>query len=155
MGSRERQAIGTEMEEQHPHSPLSDNNTGGPAAEQQPPQHPSPSQQQDGEPSLAAAIDLQLAALEAQAGAALAGVATRVDAAWVQTLEHCLLLEAGVAELQAAAAESVERTNELLAAAMRLNAELRGIDLVASRVAGVRQAVERLEAQVKAVVVGG
>lgn len=116
-----------------------------------------PIQQPDAEraPSLVVtAIDHQLAAVQAHAHTLLGEVAARVDGAWEQTQDHSQLLETGVEELHAAAADSVEATNQLLAAAMRLNAELRGIDLVASRVAALRQAVDQMEVQVKAVCSG-
>lgn len=103
---------------------------------------------------LAVAMEHQLAAIEAQASGLLGDASSRIDVAWEQTLEHLLLLEASVAELQATATDTADATNALLAAATRLCSELRGVDLLAGRVMAVRQAVERLEKQVRAVLAG-
>mmetsp|Transcript_12815 Transcript_12815/g.33049 ORF Transcript_12815/g.33049 Transcript_12815/m.33049 type:complete len:89 (+) Transcript_12815:834-1100(+) len=64
-------------------------------------------------------------------------------------VDHMLLYDSAAMDLEAKALSAVHAGERLIQGSVRLNKELRGMDILAARVKAVKLALEELEALVK------
>mmetsp|Transcript_42936 Transcript_42936/g.109855 ORF Transcript_42936/g.109855 Transcript_42936/m.109855 type:complete len:152 (+) Transcript_42936:402-857(+) len=91
------------------------------------------------------------------AGTNLASDLSQLTAVWKEVMQestesavdHMLLYDSAAMDLEAKALSAVHAGERLIQGSVRLNKELRGMDILAARVKAVKLALEELEALVK------
>ncbi|GAB4822087.1 hypothetical protein N2152v2_009133 [Parachlorella kessleri] len=117
-------------------------------------QEPSASQETSPSAALAGSLHAKLQQLESSLAQLSGTLQGQVQASQQQTLEHLLLYESAVDELQVSATEAGAAYTSLMGTCRQLSEELRGVDLLAGKVAAIRAAVDALDAHVDVVIAG-